>query len=716
MLTDLYLLMAETEPEGIWAVGSQVLLWLRVALGIGLVIFVHELGHFVAAKTFGVKCEKFYVGFDPPMKIGPIKLPSSLGKFTYGETEYGIGIIPLGGYVKMLGQDDDPRRMREEAERARRLAATAETPDEDDEIEFGGLGSAPGQLDSRSLPAKPVWQRMIIMSAGVFMNLVTGAMFAAIAFFYGVPYTPTIVGSVMPGGPAWKADVEPGGQVITVAGMSDPQMRFRDMKSEVLHSGLEDSEQSLPVTLIYGDEKVRYELPMVSVPGEKNHRLIGVQMANRAEFRKKSCAIPMSVAADVLTDDDAGSKVISYAGIAIDDELDVPSLPMLDYIFRHPDQPIEFVLRRADQSEHTVTVPPQASNWIGIRTVPGPITALVMGGPAERAGMKQNDVIESVDGLESLSTASLLDRLADGGKVTLTLRRGEATETITITPDDSLQTTAPIDSYQRFAAMNAYGFAFEITASVAGFDRANLVSGDALMPDDELQSVILMPDNEFSEKYEEEPFSELIEQLSEPWKMEGNDTSWGFFESIQTLPKGTQFKVFAKRKGTGKIVESVVKISTDSDYHRFDRGLLFEPYSSTRIANSFGEAISLGIRESRTRLGDVGRFLLMAVKGRIAADMVGGPVRIFQVAGYEAERGISAQLLFLTMLSMNLAILNFLPIPVLDGGHMVFLTYEFITGRRVNEEIEMRLTLAGGLMLLALMVFVFFNDIINITT
>jgi regulator of sigma E protease len=104
----------------------------------------------------------------------------------------------------------------------------------------------------------------------------------------------------------------------------------------------------------------------------------------------------------------------------------------------------------------------------------------------------------------------------------------------------------------------------------------------------------------------------------------------------------------------------------------------------------------------------------MAVRGQIASDQVGGPIRIFQVAGLEAERGVSTQLLFLTMLSMNLAVLNFLPIPVLDGGHMVFLVCEAIMGRRVNEELEMRLTLVGGLMLLALMVFVFFNDIIHI--
>ncbi len=89
------------------------------ALGLGFVIFVHELGHFLVAKMFGVKCEKFYVGFDVPIRIGPLQLPRTLFRRQWGETEYGIGIIPLGGYVKMLGQDDNPANSAKEAERIR---------------------------------------------------------------------------------------------------------------------------------------------------------------------------------------------------------------------------------------------------------------------------------------------------------------------------------------------------------------------------------------------------------------------------------------------------------------------------------------------------------------------------------------------------------------------------------------------------------------------
>ena len=110
MMTSGAVLLAETWLEWIVQPASWAVI-LQVSAGLGFVIFVHELGHFLVAKACGVKCEKFYIGFD----IGGMKL----AKVQWGETEYGIGILPLGGYVKMLGQDDNPGAAGHEAERAR---------------------------------------------------------------------------------------------------------------------------------------------------------------------------------------------------------------------------------------------------------------------------------------------------------------------------------------------------------------------------------------------------------------------------------------------------------------------------------------------------------------------------------------------------------------------------------------------------------------------
>ena len=85
--------------------------------------------------------------------------------------------------------------------------------------------------------------------------------------------------------------------------------------------------------------------------------------------------------------------------------------------------------------------------------------------------------------------------------------------------------------------------------------------------------------------------------------------------------------------------------------------------------------------------------------------------KVFSVAASVASQGVSALLLFLTMLSANLAVLNFLPIPALDGGHMLFLSAEAIRGKPVDEQLQVRLTIAGVICLLSLMVFATMMDV-----
>uniref|UniRef100_UPI0035696CE1 site-2 protease family protein n=1 Tax=Novipirellula sp. TaxID=2795430 RepID=UPI0035696CE1 len=286
-----FLPLAATDEAGVLtSLATQIWQWGLVALGIGLVIFVHELGHFVAAKSFGVKCEKFYVGFDVPIQIGPIKFPRTLGKFQYGETEYGIGIIPLGGYVKMLGQDDDPRKAEEEAKRIRMKEDEAEADEEGDD-------TAPEKLDPRSFPAKPVWQRMIIISAGVVMNLITGVLFAAIAYGYGVTYNPSIIGGVTPGGPAWQAGIEPGGQVVSVGGLTDDQMHFREMRMAILTEGLDNPEKPISLSIRYDEGVRKSNLKTASHPENSDVRMIGIVSPTSLELSSKTVAMPGSIAA-----------------------------------------------------------------------------------------------------------------------------------------------------------------------------------------------------------------------------------------------------------------------------------------------------------------------------------------------------------------------------------------------------------------------------------
>jgi regulator of sigma E protease len=105
------------------------------------------------------------------------------------------------------------------------------------------------------------------------------------------------------------------------------------------------------------------------------------------------------------------------------------------------------------------------------------------------------------------------------------------------------------------------------------------------------------------------------------------------------------------------------------------------------------------------------KFLHKLTSNQISPRMLGGPIEIAKQAGKSAEEGFSRFLLFLTMLSANLAVVNFLPIPVLDGGHMVFLVYELLRGKPPSEGVVAALSYLGLALILTLMMFVFGLDL-----
>ena len=101
------------------------------------------------------------------------------------------------------------------------------------------------------------------------------------------------------------------------------------------------------------------------------------------------------------------------------------------------------------------------------------------------------------------------------------------------------------------------------------------------------------------------------------------------------------------------------------------------------------------------------------VSGSVSADNLGGPLMIAQMAGEQAKAGIVNFVWFIALLSVNLGIINLFPIPVLDGGHLLFFGIEAVTGKSVSEKLREKLVQFGAAMLVALMVFVFYNDIVR---
>jgi regulator of sigma E protease len=104
------------------------------------------------------------------------------------------------------------------------------------------------------------------------------------------------------------------------------------------------------------------------------------------------------------------------------------------------------------------------------------------------------------------------------------------------------------------------------------------------------------------------------------------------------------------------------------------------------------------------------------IQGAVSADTLGGPIMIAQLAGEQVEHGFVSLLSFIALVSVNLGILNLLPVPVLDGGHILFFTIEAATGRPVSLKVREVAQQVGIFLLMLLMVFVFYNDIMRILT
>jgi regulator of sigma E protease len=163
---------------------------------IGVLILIHELGHFLVARWAGVGVERFSIGF------GPVLL-----RWRGRETEYCLSAIPMGGYVKMMGEENP--------------------------LEGGG-----GTLSydpSRAFAFKPLWARFLIVFAGPGMNFVLAAVIFALVFaVVGRPVWPAIVGRVADGGPAEAAGLRSGDQVIAVDGR--PVEHWEDLERAVAAS------------------------------------------------------------------------------------------------------------------------------------------------------------------------------------------------------------------------------------------------------------------------------------------------------------------------------------------------------------------------------------------------------------------------------------------------------------------------------------------------
>jgi regulator of sigma E protease len=669
-------------------VGATGLAWflenwwvvLQVAGGLGFVIFVHELGHFLVAKACGVKCEKFFLGFD----IGGLKLAS----LKWGETEYGIGVLPLGGYVKMLGQDDNPAAAANEAQRARMSGDLPAEPVD---------GPHPS-WDPRSYPAQSVPKRMAIISAGVIMNVIFAVLMAALAYGIGVREMTCALSSVRTGGAAWRAGLRTGDEIVAIGGRKDPI--FNDLRHGVTVGSVargidftvrrpgDGSERT--VTL-----KPDTDLGAPTIGVTSPYSLTLPAKLSRGLTGAAGLATPALEGGDTIRAID-GTPVASYA-------------ELLARLLEKADAAVTLKVERAGKGAGgvagptttlSIELPPQPRLTTGMVLTPLAIKAVQDDSPAAAAGIRPGERLVSVDGAPVGDPFTLDDRLRGriGEAVAMTLADASgATRTIDVRPravtwrDDE---TAGIGSPLSIPSL---GLAIPVDALVAAVDagsaadKAGVKAGDRVV-----QATIVEPG--------EKPDPKAALEFSE------REPNWPIIASLlQQLPTGTALVLKIESDGAAR--EVTVTPEAAADRFVADRGLVFEPVYTTVKAGSIAGALRRGFQKAGEDLSMVYGFLGKLTRQQISPRLLGGPIEIAKQAGRSASEGFGRLLLFLTMLSANLAVVNFLPIPVLDGGHMVFLAYELVRGKPPSEGVVGVLSYLGLGLILFLMFFVFGLDL-----
>ncbi len=157
----------------------------QLLLGLSILVILHELGHFLAARAFGIKVEKFYLFFDA--------WGVSLFKFNYKGVEYGVGWLPLGGYVKIAGMIDES-------------------------MDTEQMAGPPQPWEFRS---KPAWQRLIVMLGGITVNIIVGIfIFWMLTLKYGETYTPmnNLKYGIAPGKIGQKIGLKAGDKIVAING------------------------------------------------------------------------------------------------------------------------------------------------------------------------------------------------------------------------------------------------------------------------------------------------------------------------------------------------------------------------------------------------------------------------------------------------------------------------------------------------------------------
>ncbi|HWA99200.1 MAG TPA: site-2 protease family protein, partial [Pirellulales bacterium] len=563
--------------------------------------------------------------------------------------------------------------------------------------------------DPRSYLAKSVPQRMAIISAGVIMNVIFALLMAVVAFMLGVKEVPCIVGSTMPGGAAWRAGLRTGDEIVQLGDLKNPT--FGDLRQDVPVSNLKDG-----IKIQVRRPGEAEPIPMSLFPSsDLGVPMVGMISASDLTLIEEKPAQKFSAAAQATPPFDGGDRIVAIDGQPIKTSAELyaalsekTNAKVSLTIERQPhdaaDKPVNDPNAKRERID--IVVPPSPMKTLGLVMKLGPIAGVQARSPAAEAGVEVGDELLTIDGEPPKDPIMLPEELRTrvGQTVKLGIARLVEGKRVEKTFDVKLRRADWLEKSIGFGqplSIPEIGIAYRVLNEVVRVEPGSPASKAEIKPGDEVLSALLLPTEEEKKAGETRGEDEAIRFDRRP--------NWVVFatEALQ----GHSGKVRLEVKSGDETRKIEVQPVESSQWFNVDRGLNLGPMQFTQKASNLGEAFQLGGRKTVGSLLLVYRFLQKLGERQISPRMIGGPGAIAGEAYRQAKEGMASFLLFLTMLSANLAVINFLPIPVLDGGHMVFLALEGIRRKPVSERIVLAFHYAGFVFLVSLMLFAISLDL-----
>lgn len=687
---------------------SNSLSVLLLIIGFGFVIFWHELGHFLAAKWVGIKVEQFAVGMGHALvsfrrgigwKLGNTRAEyerrikahldanspgTPSGEYTdaqmsraaealgLGETEYRLSWIPIGGYVKMLGQDD---------------------------LKPGADAEDPRAFNKKSVP-----QRMLVVSAGVIMNIILAAILFMVLFLYGFRAPAPVVGQVLAGSPAQQAGIHPGDTILAFNGQ--PQ---QDWTKISLNTALASAEEPLKVQLKrYGSgnvETVEVQ-PIRPNASSKAFLQLGVTPAPALEGPRKR-DWPKKLDPEL----EARNMFAIRPGDVIkkvnDTEVGPGDYAVLDQAVQNSGgAPVTLTVQRAATGKlDDVRLTPHFEPLFGPQAMDVNVAGLqprmrvdALASDSSVAGiLKPDDVIvalgvrneatpasQPADHIADISVPAFIKAIDAAGQkgqfVELTVLRDGKVETL-----KSVQPTKKIEGQFKLGVIPTFDDRNPVVGGVLPNSPA-AEAGEPIQPGSVIQAVDGKPVNNWF-------------QVRDALKAADPGA-----HTLTLLPPNSEKPVQRTVNLDKQDVRAIAAIRLDAPL------ALAELITVRKTANPL-TAMGWGVLETRDLILQFYVTLQRMFGGSVSPSNLMGPLGIVNAGTKFAFKGTDWLIWFLAMISANLAVVNFLPIPIVDGGLFLFLIIEKIQGRPLSRRAQEYAQLVGLALILSVFLMVTYNDI-----